>query len=118
MKLSIFEISLLLVGTMLAGALFQWPIGSLSDRYDRRIIIIGCCLFLLLQFYLLSLLLSFGYNCCSYFAVAGASWNDTNLFVETTVSFNYFWAWCSTTMDKTSFKLFLFRLTKRKYEII
>ena len=26
---------------MLAGALFQWPIGSLSDKYDRRKIIIG-----------------------------------------------------------------------------
>jgi len=41
MKLTIFETSLLLVGVMLAGALFQWPIGSLSDKYDRRKIIIG-----------------------------------------------------------------------------
>ena len=44
MKLGIFETSLLLVGVMLAGALFQWPIGSLSDKYDRRKIIIGSSL--------------------------------------------------------------------------
>mgnify|MGYP003321789628 CR=1 FL=1 len=44
MNLSVFEISVLLVGVTLAGALFQWPIGSLSDNYDRRIIIVGCCI--------------------------------------------------------------------------
>jgi len=44
MNLTVFEISILLVGTTLAGAIFQWPIGSLSDKYDRRIIIIGCCI--------------------------------------------------------------------------
>ena len=89
MKLSIFETSLLLVGTMLAGALFQWPIGSLSDRYDRRIIIIGS---------------SIAASVFAIFAVivSGAGASIPNLFVETTVSFNYF----STTMDKT--KLFLF----------
>ncbi len=89
MKLSIFETSLLLVGTMLAGALFQWPIGSLSDRYDRRIIIIGS---------------SIAASIFAIFAVivSGAGASIPNLFVETTVSFNYF----STTMDKT--KLFLF----------
>ena len=89
MKLSIFETSLLLVGTMLAGALFQWPIGSLSDRYDRRIIIIGS---------------SIAASAFAIFAVivSGAGASIPNLFVETTVSFNYF----STTMDKT--KLFLF----------
>ena len=89
MKLSIFETSLLLVGTMLAGALFQWPIGSLSDKYDRRIIIIGS---------------SIAASVFAVFAVvvSGAGASIPNLFVETTVSFNYF----STTMDKT--KLFLF----------
>ena len=89
MKLSIFETSLLLVGTMLAGALFQWPIGSLSDKYDRRIIIIGS---------------SIAASVFAIFAVivSGAGASIPNLFVETTVSFNYF----STTMDKT--KLFLF----------
>ena len=89
MKLSIFETSLLLVGTMLAGALFQWPIGSLSDRYDRRIIIIGSSIAASL-FAIFSVI------------VSGAGASIPNLFVETTVSFNYF----STTMDKT--KLFLF----------
>ena len=44
MNLSVLEISILLFSVTLAGALFQWPIGSLSDNYDRRIIIIGCCI--------------------------------------------------------------------------
>ena len=44
MNLTVFEISILLVGTTLAGAIFQWPIGYLSDKYDRRKIIIGCCI--------------------------------------------------------------------------
>jgi MFS family permease len=44
MNLTVFEISILLVGVTLAGAIFQWPIGYLSDKYDRRVIIIGCCI--------------------------------------------------------------------------
>ena len=44
MNLSIFEVSILLVGVTLSGAFFQWPIGFLSDSYDRRIIIVGCCI--------------------------------------------------------------------------
>ena len=39
---SIFEISLLLFLITIAGALAQWPIGYLSDKYDRRFIIIMC----------------------------------------------------------------------------
>ena len=39
---SIFEISLLLFLITIAGALAQWPIGYLSDKYDRRLIIIMC----------------------------------------------------------------------------
>tara|TARA_B100000767_G_C19624883_1_gene475676 strand:- start:27 stop:944 length:918 start_codon:yes stop_codon:yes gene_type:complete len=89
MKLSIFETSLLLVGVMLAGALFQWPIGSLSDKYDRRLIIIGSSL--AATFFAISAIF-----------VSGAGASLSNLFLETTVSFNYF----STAMDKT--KLFLF----------
>ena len=89
MKLSIFETSLLLLGTMLAGALFQWPIGSLSDKYDRRVIIIGSSLAASI-FAILAII------------VSGTGASLPNLFMETTVSFNYF----STTMDKT--KLFLF----------
>jgi len=89
MKLSIFETSLLLVGVMLAGALFQWPIGSLSDKYDRRKIIIGSSI--------AAMFFSF-----SAILVSGAGNSLPNLFMESTVSFNYF----STAMDKT--KLFIF----------
>ena len=89
MNLSVFEISVLLVGVTLAGALFQWPIGSLSDSYDRRLIIIGCCIF------------------ASFFTVmsifySGLSFN--NLLAEEMLRFNYFSV--GTGMDKV--KLFIF----------
>ena len=89
MKLSIFETSLLLVGVMLAGALFQWPIGSLSDKYDRRKIIIGSSLAAII------------FSLSAIFA-SGIGYSLPNLFIESTVSFNYF----STAMDKT--RLFIF----------
>ena len=89
MKLGIFETSLLLVGVMLAGALFQWPIGTLSDKYDRRKIIIGSSLAAII------------FSLSSIFA-SGIGTSLPNLFVESTVSFNYF----STVMDKT--RLFIF----------
>ena len=89
MKLSIFETSLLLVSVMLAGALFQLPIGFLSDKYDRRKIIIGSSLAAV--FFSLSAIY-----------VSGAENSLPNLFIESAVSFNYF----STVMDKT--KLFIF----------
>jgi len=40
MNFSILEISLYLFLITLSGAIFQWPIGYLSDRFDRRIILI------------------------------------------------------------------------------
>jgi MFS family permease len=89
MKLGIFETSLFLVGVMLAGALFQWPIGSLSDKYDRRKIVI------------VSSLAAIIFSLSAIFT-SGAGNSLPNLFIESTVSFNYF----STTMDKT--KLFIF----------
>jgi MFS family permease len=89
MKLSIFETSLLLASVMLSGALFQWPIGSLSDKYDRRKIIIGSSI--------VAVFFSF-----SAIFVSGIGNSLPNLFIESSVSFNYF----STTMDKT--KLFMF----------
>ena len=89
MKLGIFETSLLLVGVMLAGALFQWPIGSLSDKYDRRKIIIGSSLAAII------------FSLSAIF-VSGVGNSLSNLFIESTVSFNYF----STVIDKT--RLFIF----------
>jgi len=89
MKLTIFETSLLLVGVMLAGAIFQWPIGSLSDKYDRRKIIITSSI----AAFIFSLLAIF---------VSGIGNSLPNLFIESAVTFNYF----STAMDKT--KLFIF----------
>ena len=89
MRLTIFETSLLLAGVMLAGALFQWPIGSLSDKYDRRKIIIGSSI----AAAIFSVLAIF---------VSGAGNSLPNGIMESTVSFNYF----STVMDKT--KLFIF----------
>ena len=40
MNFSVLEISLYLFLITLSGAVFQWPIGYLSDRFDRRIILI------------------------------------------------------------------------------
>ena len=40
MNFSILEISLYLFLITVSGAIFQWPIGYLSDRFDRRIIMI------------------------------------------------------------------------------
>ena len=42
MNFTIFEISLFLFLITVSGAIFQWPIGYLSDRSDRRVIIIFC----------------------------------------------------------------------------
>ncbi len=40
MGFSIFEISLLIFLITIAGALFQWPVGFISDKMDRRKIIV------------------------------------------------------------------------------
>ncbi len=45
MNFTIFEISLLIFLISFAGGIFQWPIGYLSDKSDRRIIIIFCTFF-------------------------------------------------------------------------
>ena len=39
-ELSTFQISIFMVIVSSFGAIFQWPIGFLSDRFDRRIILI------------------------------------------------------------------------------
>ena len=87
MNLSIFETSILLVLITLAGAFFQWPIGSISDNFDRRKIIIACAFFAII-FAILSIFSS------------GLSLN--NLFLDHMVKFNQL----TTTSDKV--RLFVF----------
>ena len=55
MNFTIFEISLFLFLITVSGAIFQWPIGYYSDRFDRRLIII-LCTFLSVIFCFLSIL--------------------------------------------------------------
>ncbi len=89
MNLSVFEISILLFSVTLTGALFQWPIGSLSDNYDRRIVIIGCCIVS---------------SIFAFLSIGASGLSFDNLFIEEMFRFNYFSS--ETTMDKT--KLFIF----------
>ncbi len=89
MNLSVFEISILLFSVTLAGALFQWPIGSLSDSYDRRIVIIGCCIIS---------------SIFAFLSIGASGLSFDNLFIEEMFRFNYFSS--ETSMDKT--KLFIF----------
>ncbi len=42
--LSVREVSLFMGALIFSGVLFQWPVGKISDRMDRRLIIIGCSL--------------------------------------------------------------------------
>jgi len=42
--LGLFEISVFMVIVTSCGALFQWPIGYISDKIDRRVILIGVTL--------------------------------------------------------------------------
>ncbi len=44
MHFNIFEISLLVFLIIISGALFQWPLGYLSDKTDRRTVIIFSCI--------------------------------------------------------------------------
>ena len=87
MNLSIFEISVLLILITISGAIFQWPIGYISDSYDRRKVVILCAIA-----GIIFSILSIGFS--------GASFD--NLFIENMVKFNYF----STVLDKG--KLFVF----------
>ena len=89
MNLSVFEISILLFAVTLAGAIFQWPIGSLSDKYDRRIVIIGCCV---------------ASSIFAVLSIAASGISFENLLVGEMFKFNYFSP--DTAMDKT--KLFIF----------
>ena len=42
--LPVAEITLFMVAFMIGGTVSQWPLGRFSDRVDRRIVIIACCL--------------------------------------------------------------------------
>lgn len=86
MNLTIYEISILLTLIVAAGAIFQWPIGYISDRMDRRKVIIASGIFAII-FCVLAILFS------------GTSFS--NAFTQNLTKFNYF----STTLEKT--KLFL-----------
>ena len=85
MNLTIYEISILLTLIVAAGAIFQWPIGYISDRMDRRKVIIASGI-LAIIFCSLAILFS------------GTSFS--NAFTQNITKFNYF----STTLEKT--KLF------------
>ncbi len=87
MNLSILDTSILLVLITLAGAFFQWPIGSISDIFDRRKVIILCAIFAIIF---------------SIFAIFSSGLRLNNLFLESAVRFNYF----TTSFDKL--KLFIF----------
>jgi len=44
LELADLQIALLMSATILGGAILQWPIGHLSDRHDRRSVLIGVSL--------------------------------------------------------------------------
>jgi len=37
--LSVFQLSCFMTATVLGGLVFQWPVGTISDRYDRSLVI-------------------------------------------------------------------------------
>ena len=62
--LSIFQISILVFVNMFIGAIFQYPIGKISDRYDRRTI-----LFVLNLIAIGSLILAFIFGSFSFYVL-------------------------------------------------
>lgn len=87
MNLSIFEVSILLISITLAGAIFQWPLGYISDKMDRRKVII------------LSGAFAIGF---SILAIIFSGTPLPNAFTQNLTKFDYF----STALDKG--KLFIF----------
>ena len=87
MNLSIFEVSILLILITLAGAFFQWPLGYISDKMDRRKVIIVSALFAITF---------------SFLAILYSGTPLPNAFTQNLTNFNYF----STALDKG--KLFIF----------
>ena len=87
MNLSIFEISVLLILITLAGAVFQWPLGYISDKIDRRKVIIFSGMLAIVF---------------CIFAILFSGTSISNAFTQNLTKFNYF----STALEKG--KLFLF----------
>ena len=73
MNFSILEISLYLFLITISGALFQWPIGYLSDRFDRRLIIISTSLLAAI----LTILCFFSVSVSSDFINLSSDWKTT-----------------------------------------
>ena len=78
--LGLFEISIFMLIVSSFGAIFQWPVGYISDKIDRRIVLIGVTfiaaglsLFIVVSSYisLLIFFLLFHWNTCKFkFALA------------------------------------------------
>tara|TARA_Y100000590_G_scaffold333539_1_gene379420 strand:- start:60 stop:1376 length:1317 start_codon:yes stop_codon:yes gene_type:complete len=73
MNFSVFEISLYLFLITISGAVFQWPIGYLSDRFDRRLIIISTSLLAAI----LTILCFFSVSVSSDFINLSSDWKTT-----------------------------------------
>ncbi len=83
--LSIEEISLFMASLSLGGIALQWPIGWLSDRLDRRQVIIGTCLFGAISAYVAARVANdFPALLASAFALGGATVPLYSLFIAHT----------------------------------
>ncbi len=100
---TLFEISIFMVTISSFGALSQWPIGYISDKIDRRIILIGITLiasglsiFIVISSYLSFILFIilcgiFSAMCLPMFSVAVAHVNDfleSNQIISASSTFN------------------------------
>ena len=60
--LSIFQISILIFVNMFVGAIFQYPVGKISDKYDRRTILLSLNLIAIASLVFIYLLGSLSFN--------------------------------------------------------
>ena len=60
--LSIFQISILIFVNMFVGAIFQYPVGKISDKYDRRTILLSLNLIAIASLIFIYLLGSLSFN--------------------------------------------------------
>ena len=60
--LSIFQISILIFVNMFVGAIFQYPVGKISDKYDRRSILLSLNLIAIASLVFIYLLGSLSFN--------------------------------------------------------